>query len=105
MDTRKQQLIEHFIQKCSMALQEAQKSAELNENFYKALNNGEVEFQFLKKDGTIRDAIGTMKHGCIPPILGTGKPLPFDLQLYFDIEKGSFRSFRKENLISFTIIC
>lgn len=62
-----------------------------------------VEFRFRKIDGTIRLAKGTLKADMIPQIKGGGKPLPDTLQLYYDTEKESFRSFRKENLIDYKI--
>lgn len=101
MDARKQQLLEHFITKCSMAIEEAKQKADINCNLQDELNKRDVRFKFLKKDGTIRDAYGTLHKDVIPPTLGTGRPLGFGLQLFFDLECMSYRSFKKENLISF----
>lgn len=101
MDARRKQLVEHFITKCSMAIEEAKKVADMNCELYDALSEREVRFKFLKKDGTIREARGTMKHGVIPPIMGTGRPLGFGLQLFYDLDCMSYRSFKKENLISY----
>ena len=101
MDSRRKQLIEHFINKCSMAIEEAKKVAEMNCELYDALGEREVRFKFLKKDGTIREARGTMRQDVIPPITGTGRPLGFGLQLFFDLDCMSYRSFKKENLISY----
>ena len=94
-------LIEHFINKCSMAIEEAKKKADINCNLQDELNKRDVRFRFLKKDGTIRDAYGTHHKDVIPPTMGTGRPLGFGLQLFFDLECMSYRSFKKENLISF----
>ena len=94
-------LIEHFINKCSMAIEEAKKKADINCNLQDELNKRDVRFRFLKKDGTIRDAYGTLHKDVIPPTFGTGRPLGFGLQLFFDLECMSYRSFKKENLISF----
>ena len=94
-------LIEHFINKCSMAIEEAKKKADINCNLQDELNKRDVRFRFLKKDGTIRDAYGTLHKDVIPPTMGTGRPLGFGLQLFFDLECMSYRSFKKENLISF----
>jgi hypothetical protein len=63
-----------------------------------------VEFRFKKVDGTIRVAKGTLKADMLPQTKGGEKPLPDTLQLYYDTEKESFRSFRKENLIDYVIV-
>lgn len=94
-------LIEHFINKCSMAIEEANKVAEMNERLRNEMKVRNVKFLFKKKDGTLREAIGTLKSDILPEIKGTGRPLNFDLQIYYDIEKKSFRSFKKSNLISY----
>ena len=101
MDDRRIQLIEHFTTRCSMAIEEAKKKADMNCALYEELNKRDVRFKFLKKDGTIRDAYGTMHKDVIPPTMGTGRPLGFGLQLFFDLECMSYRSIKKENLISF----
>lgn len=59
-----------------------------------------VRFSFRKNDGSIREAVGTLMRSMLPPTSGEGKPTPSHLQLYYDVEKKSWRSFKKENLIS-----
>ena len=75
MDDRRMQLIEHFTTRCSMAIEEAKKKADINCCLQDELNKRDVRFKFLKKDGTIRDAYGTLHKDVIPPTLGTGRPL------------------------------
>ena len=58
-----------------------------------------VDFCFQKKNGEIRRAKGTLRKDMCPKVEGTGKPTPSHLQLYFDVEKGSWRSFEKERFI------
>lgn len=93
-------LIEHFITKCSMAIDAARQSASLNEQLVDKMQYNIVTFTFKKADGTIRVAKGTLRSDMLPEIKGTGRPLSFGLQLYYDVDKQSFRSFKKENLIS-----
>lgn len=65
------------------------------------MRHGIVKFSYTKKDGTIRTAIGTLKKNLLPETLGTGrKPSP-EVLVYYDTEKASWRSFRKENLLTF----
>lgn len=58
-----------------------------------------VIFEFLKTDGkTIRKAFGTLNPYFIPPTQGLRTPPP-STQVYFDMEKHEWRSFRKSNLL------
>ena len=59
-----------------------------------------VKFQFKKKDGTVRDAIGTLKRALMKQEDGTlwepkgeSKPEPATIMRFFDCEKGMWRSF------------
>lgn len=65
-----------------------------------------VKFQFKKKDGTVRDAIGTLKRALMKQEDGTlwepkgeGKPEPASVIRYFDIEKGMWRCFTVTDFI------
>jgi hypothetical protein len=66
-----------------------------------ALRKGVVHFRYTKLDGTIREAVGTLKSDMLPPMSGGGRPTPDCNQLYFDVEKQSYRSFRKDNLLDY----
>ena len=79
-------------------------------DFIKALKTGEVHFKYLKKDGSLRKAHGTMKPHLIPNIKAkkaTDKDmdnmqrraikrrhLPEDIIFYYDLDKKSFMSFK-----------
>lgn len=93
-------LIEHFITKCSMAIEEAEKIAEANQVLLQKLRAEScVEFKFQKIDGSIRTAKGTLKVELLPEIKGNGRITPIDQQVYYDIDKKSFRSYKKSKLI------
>lgn len=62
------------------------------------LFKGIVHFRFKKVDGSIREAWGTLKD-VEDKIQGTGRTPNETIQVYFDTEKQSFRSFKKINLI------
>lgn len=63
------------------------------------MRDGVSEFEFLKTDGTtIRHALGTLNPMVIPPIKGI-KSTPKTQQVFFDIEKQEWRSYRKTNLL------
>ena len=59
-----------------------------------------VKFQFKKKDGSIRDAVGTLcrkmmvqEDGTVWEPKGESKPEPATVIRYFDLEKGLWRCF------------
>lgn len=66
------------------------------------MRQGTCHFVFLKKDGTTREAFGTLNHALLNKHLkGTGQsPENWGCCYYFDIEKGASRSFKWENLIA-----
>ena len=66
--------------------------------------NGIATFSFLKKDGTIRVAKGTLKTDLLPPMdeqeEKRERKTNENLQVYYDVEKNAWRCFTKSNLIS-----
>lgn len=69
----------------------------------KAMKTRIVEFYFVKKDGTTRQAFGTLQDDIILPLIGSSsnrEPNP-ELVTYYDTVKRQFRSFRKENFKSY----
>lgn len=69
----------------------------------KAMKSRIVEFYFVKKDGTTRQAFGTLQDDIILPLIkdtSNREPNP-ELVTYYDTVKRQFRSFRKENFKSF----
>jgi hypothetical protein len=83
--------------KKGLSFGEAQRKAWKVLKLKEAMKVGEVEFTFLKKDGSIRPAKGTLQ---INYQKKTNRTSPIDVIAYFDIEKQSFRSFKAENLIA-----
>ena len=79
------------------------KTTSLDE-FSDMLHKGIVEFEFIKKDGTVRSAKGTLDPVHLPP----AKPVDGDATprkkndsvfVYYDLEKNSFRSFVKASFL------
>lgn len=74
------------------------------ENFKKELSNRVVEFEYTKKDGTVRKAKGTTKSDVIPENMqpkGVERNYSEDNVRYYDIDKEGWRSFNKNNFVSF----
>ena len=66
------------------------------------LMNGTAHFLYRKKDGSIREAFGTLLEKVVERNTnGLGYPKKYDgLVAYFDIEEQGWRSFRFENYIT-----
>ena len=65
------------------------------------MKQGTVKFQYVKKDGTVRTAFGTLKSDLITkkPAGGVCYPKEVGYTPYFDIEKDCFRVFAESKLI------
>lgn len=64
------------------------------------LTKGVVKFQYTKKDGSVRTAVGTLKSDLIKkPMGGVSYPKEAGYTNYYDIEKGWWRAFAESKLI------
>ncbi len=64
--------------------------------------NGVCHFIYIKKDGSVREAFGTLSKPVLNATLkGTGEsPETWGCCFYHDVIKGSARSFRWQNLVA-----
>ena len=66
-----------------------------------------VEFDFIKKDGSVRHALGTICPDLLPQVESDGNPKKapaapsYSCFRYYDTEKQAWRAFSVVNLISF----
>lgn len=84
-------------------MSECKETAQQIADCVKAMKTRVVEFFFMKKDGTLRQAFGTLQDNIILPLIkdtSNREPNP-DLVTYFDMEKQQFRSFKKVNFQRF----
>ena len=76
------------------------------EELKESLKNGIVEFSYKKKDGTIRNAKGTIN----PEIVkeknenafasnGRTRSVPDNVQTYYDVVSDGWRTFIKDNVV------
>lgn len=86
-----------FIKRNGYSKSEALKVAWLNFKLKAALKKGIVKFYFIKVDGSIREAFGTLKSSLVPPTQGNRRECP-TTQTYYDTEKQAWRSFKIANL-------
>jgi len=65
------------------------------------LKSGKVKFQYTKKDGSVRTAIGTLKSSLITnkPNGGRNKVKEAGYTSYYDLEKDAFRCFAESKLV------
>lgn len=86
-------------------MSECEKTAQQIAECVKAMKQRIVEFYFIKKDGTTRQAFGTLQDDVILPLIkdtSNREPNP-ELVTYYDTVKKQFRSFRKENFKSYVV--
>ena len=78
------------------------KTTDLTE-FNKMLHEGVVDFEFVKKDGSVRQAKGTLLAEHLPAPKAdsdsTSRKTSENVMVYFDMEKKAFRSFVKESFV------
>ena len=87
-----------------ISLSQALKYAWWFEDFRDKLATGIYRFSYVKKDGTIREAIGTLNEDFIPTDQlpkGTAKNINYESFSYFDLLKNEWRSFRLDLFIGF----
>lgn len=89
-----------FVRRNGYTMSDALKVAWANIKLRAQMKSRIVKFYFQKVDGTIREAWGTLNENLMPAITGTDKRAKNDtVQVYYDSEKQSWRSFKKCNLI------
>lgn len=89
-----------FIKRNGYTLSEALKCAWANFKLKAAMQSRIVKFYYLKVDGTIREAYGTLAANIAPAVNGNDSRRKSDtVQTYFDTEKQEWRCFKKANII------
>ena len=76
---------------------------EYMEKLRQLMHEGIVEFQYTKKDGSVRDAKGTLNESFIDECGGTPKgtgEAPTGTFPYWDVNSGGWRSFKVENFVA-----
>ena len=87
-----------FVRKYGFTMSEGLKQAWLNAKLKKELGKRIVKFYFLKVDGSVREAYGTLMSDRIP-VTGNNRKRNDTVQVYFDTEKDGWRCYKKANLI------
>lgn len=90
-------LMHQFINVNGFSQSEALKKAWQNVKLVKAMKKGIIHFWFVKVDGSTREAYGTLSESIVPTT-GSERKANRTVQVYFDTEKQSWRSFKKANI-------
>ena len=88
-----------MVKRNGMSMADAMKEAWLNAKLTVRMYDGIVKFWFQKVDGTIREAYGTLKSELLPKEGKGSRRLNDTVKVFFDTEKGEWRSYKKANLI------
>lgn len=88
-----------FVKRNGYTMGEAMKVAWMNYKLKKQMTRRIVKFYFMKVDGSIREAYGSLAESIIPRTQGTGRKANDTVQTYYDSEKMDWRCFKKANLI------
>ena len=92
-----------FVKTCGMNLSEALRLAWRNIKLRKAMHERIIKFTFLKIDGSVRQAFGTLSENIVPATAGTDRRRNDTVQVYYDTEKQAWRCFKKANLLTATL--
>lgn len=82
---------------------EALKTAWLLAKVQNRMRAGVVAFAYLKMDGTVREAHGTLSASVLPATTGGRRREDPTLLTYFDTDKQSWRCFKKANILTIEI--
>lgn len=88
-----------FVRRNGYTMAEALKCAWANYKLRTAMASRIVKFYFVKVDGSIREAWGTLASNIVPETKGTDRKANDTLQTYYDTEKADWRCFKRANLI------
>lgn len=88
-----------FVKRNGYTMAEALKCAWANHKLKAAMKNGICQFFYKKINGEIRQAFGTLKAELLPETQGTGRKANDSVQVYYDTDKQSYRSFKRCNLL------
>lgn len=79
---------------------EALKTAWMLAKVQRGMRAGVVAFAYLKMDGTVREAHGTLAPSVLPATTGGRRRGDPTLMTYYDTDKRSWRCFKKANILT-----
>lgn len=92
-----------LMRSCSMKKSDAMRKGWLIARVKREMLKRVVAFEYKKRDGSIRKALGTLQERYIPETKGCNRKQNRGVQTYYDAEKNEWRCFKKADLIRITI--
>lgn len=89
-----------MVRKNGYSMSEALKVAWLNMKLKMQMKQKIVRFYYRKVSGEVREAFGSLQESLLPETKGIGRKPNDTLFIYFDTERGEYRSFKRANLLS-----
>lgn len=89
-----------FVKRNGYSLSDALKVAWANVKLKAQMQKGIVRFYFLKVDGSVREAFGTLSSSLIPETSESNRKRNDTVQVYFDTERQEWRCYKVANLLS-----
>ena len=87
-----------FVKRNGFTMSEALRVAWCNIKLHLKMQSQIVKFYFIKVDGTLREAYGTLASNLIPQAGESNRRKNDTVQVYFDTEKQEWRCFKLANL-------
>ena len=88
-------LVKNFGYKLAEAMKQAWKTIKL---WVRLHIESSVEFVYKKLDGSIRNAVGTLRYDLIPATKGTMRKKRPGLLVYYDLDRNQYRSCDVRNI-------
>lgn len=84
----------------NMTKSEAMAMAWANVKLADALKRTICKFTFVKVDGTVKVAVGTLKPSMLPDKSHNAGDIDYNVQRYFDVKQQGWRCFKRINLVA-----
>lgn len=88
-----------FVKRNGYTMSEALRVAWANAKNKAKMSIGIAKFYFMKVDGSMREAFGTLRGDLLPNISKCNRKSNDTVQVYFDTEKQEWRCYKKANLV------
>ncbi len=92
-----------FVRRNGYTMAEALRVAWANIKLRRAMTSRICRFYFMKVDGSIREAFGTLAANIVPNTKGNDRKRNDTVQTYYDTEREDWRCFKKANLVKIAI--
>lgn len=93
-------MMHNLMAQANMTRSEAMTMAWANIKLADALKRTICKFTFVKVDGTVKVAVGTLKPSMLPENSHKEEGINYNVQKYFDVKQKAWRCFKRINLVA-----